>query len=95
MRGCLLGVDFLKSHALGNTPKIGKKVAIIGGGNTAIDCARTAVRLGCEVTVIYRRTQNEMPAEALEVQAAIHEGVEFHISAIPWNTWAKVAASTA
>ncbi len=78
LQGCLLGVDFLKSHALGNTPKIGKKVAIVGGGNTAIDCARTAVRLGCEVTVIYRRTQNEMPAEALEVQAAIHEGVEFH-----------------
>ncbi len=78
LQGCLLGVDFLKAHALGNAPKLGKKVAIVGGGNTAIDCARTAIRLGCEVTVIYRRTQNEMPAEAEEVQAAIHEGVEFH-----------------
>lgn len=78
LEGCLLGVDFLKSHALGNAPKLGKKVAVIGGGNTAIDCARTALRLGSEVSVIYRRTQNEMPAEALEVQAAIKEGIQFH-----------------
>lgn len=76
--GCYLGVDFLKAHALGNTPPLGKRVAIVGGGNTAIDCARTAIRLGCEVSVIYRRTRDEMPAEADEIADAIHEGVQFH-----------------
>ena len=76
--GCYLGVDFLKAHSLGHTPSLGKKVAIVGGGNTAIDCARTAIRLGCEVSVIYRRTKDEMPAEPFEIEAAGHEGVVFH-----------------
>ena len=78
LAGCYLGVDFLKAHSLGNTPSLGKKVAIVGGGNTAIDCARTAIRLGCEVSVIYRRTKAEMPAEAFEIEAAEREGVVFH-----------------
>jgi formate dehydrogenase major subunit len=74
--GCYLGVDFLKAHALGEAPKLGKKVAVVGGGNTAIDCARTALRLGSEVTIIYRRTRDEMPAEPYEIEAAVHEGVK-------------------
>ena len=78
LEGCYLGVDFLKERSLGNTPALGKKVAIVGGGNTAIDCARTAIRLGCEVSVIYRRTKDEMPAEAFEIDAAEQEGVVFH-----------------
>lgn len=78
LQGCYLGVDFLKAHSLGNTPPLGKKVAIVGGGNTAIDCARTSIRLGCEVSVIYRRTKDEMPAEPFEIEAAEHEGVIFH-----------------
>lgn len=78
LEGCYLGVDFLKAHALKNTPDLGKKVAIVGGGNTAIDCARTAIRLGCEVSLIYRRTKEEMPAEPFEIEAAEHEGVKFH-----------------
>lgn len=78
LTGCYLGVDFLKAHSLGHTPVLGKKVAIVGGGNTAIDCARTAIRLGCEVSVIYRRTKAEMPAEPFEIEAAGHEGVVFH-----------------
>ncbi len=78
LQGCYLGVDFLKAHSLGNTPALGKKVAVVGGGNTAIDCARTAVRLGCEVSIIYRRTKSEMPAEPFEIEAAEQEGVEFH-----------------
>ncbi|MDY0338101.1 MAG: FAD-dependent oxidoreductase, partial [Candidatus Cloacimonadaceae bacterium] len=49
LKGCYLGVDFLKAHAKGHSPEIGKKVAIVGGGNTAIDCARTCIRLGAEV----------------------------------------------
>lgn len=78
LQGCYLGVDYLKAHALGNTPETGKKVAIVGGGNTAIDCARTALRLGSEVSVIYRRTKAEMPADDFEIEAAENEGVKFH-----------------
>ncbi len=77
LEGCYLGVDFLKSHALGFSPALGRKVAVVGGGNTAIDCARTSLRLGAEVTIIYRRTREEMPAEAFEIDAAEHEGVRF------------------
>jgi len=83
LEGCLLGVDFLKAHALGNSPELGKKVAIVGGGNTAIDCARTAIRKGCEVSLIYRRTKEEMPAEPFEIEACEHEGVTFYYLANP------------
>ncbi|MFA6721205.1 MAG: FAD-dependent oxidoreductase, partial [Candidatus Cloacimonadaceae bacterium] len=83
LTGCHLGVDFLKAHSLGNTVDLGNKVAVVGGGNTAIDCARTAIRLGCEVSVIYRRTKDEMPAEAFEIEAAGHEGVVFHFLCNP------------
>ena len=78
LQGCYLGVDFLKAHAKGHTPVTGKKVAIVGGGNTAIDCARTCIRLGAEVSIIYRRTKDEMPAEKFEIEAAESEGVKFH-----------------
>lgn len=81
--GCYLGVDFLKSHAKGQTPDLGKKVAVVGGGNTAIDCARTAIRLGCDVSIIYRRTKDEMPAELFEIDAAMQEGVKFHFLCNP------------
>ena len=54
----------------------GKQVVVVGGGNTAIDAARTAVRLGAAVTLVYRRSRNEMPAEAAEIDAALAEGVE-------------------
>jgi formate dehydrogenase major subunit len=77
LKGCLLGVDFLKAHAMGNAPELGERVAIVGGGNTAIDCARTAIRKGCKVSLIYRRTKEEMPADAFEIEASEHEGVEF------------------
>jgi len=77
LNGVYLGVDFLKNVALDDVPPLGKKVAVIGGGNTAIDCARTALRLGCEVTIIYRRTRHEMPAEEFEIDAAEKEGVKF------------------
>lgn len=83
LTGCFLGVDFLKAHALNQAPAIGKKVAIVGGGNTAIDCARTSVRLGSEVTIIYRRTREEMPAEPFEIDAAEHEGCRFFMLSNP------------
>ncbi len=83
LKGCYLGVDFLKKHALGEKQELGNNVAIIGGGNTAIDCARTVKRLGKNVTLIYRRTRSEMPAEAYEVDAAEKEGVKFHFLTNP------------
>lgn len=78
LQGVFLGVDYLKSVALGTSPDLGKRVAIIGGGNTAIDCARTAKRHGADVTVIYRRTREEMPADGFEIDAAYEEGVVFY-----------------
>lgn len=70
------GIDFLRSVALRNPVKLGKKVAVIGGGNTAMDACRSAVRLGAEeVYVIYRRTRAEMPAEKVEIDEAEEEGV--------------------
>ena len=77
LSGVIHGIHFLKSVNLHRYVDIGKTVAIIGGGNTAIDSARTAVRLGAEkVMILYRRTRDSMPAYAQEVQAAIEEGVE-------------------
>lgn len=75
--GCYLGVDYLKDAATEHKYVTGKHVAIIGGGNTAIDCARTALRLGAQVTLIYRRTMAEMPAEEYEIEEAKNEGVKF------------------
>lgn len=72
------GIDFLRTVALGEPMEIGKTVAIVGGGNTAMDACRTAVRLGAEnVYVIYRRTRDEMPAEDVEIVEAEEEGVQF------------------
>lgn len=75
--GCYLGVDYLKDLAMDHQLVTGKKVAVVGGGNTAIDCARSARRLGAEVTLIYRRTKEEMPAEAFEIHEAEQEGIHF------------------
>ena len=82
--GVLDGVGFLRTVALGQQFKIGKKVAIIGGGNSAIDCARIALRVGSsDVTIVYRRTRAEMPAAPEEVEAAIHEGIKIVFLAAP------------
>ena len=70
------GIDFLREVALGNRPPIGKNVAVCGGGNTAMDACRVAVRLGAEnVYVIYRRTKDEMPADPQEILESEEEGV--------------------
>ncbi len=72
------GIDFLEHLGLGERPAIGERVAVCGGGNTAMDCCRTAVRLGAkEVYVVYRRTRAEMPAADVEIEEAIEEGVTF------------------
>ena len=62
---------------------IGKKVAVVGGGNVAMDAARTALRLGSEVTVVYRRTEKELPARAEEVHHALEEGIVFNMLTNP------------
>lgn len=72
------GIDFLRVVALKQEINIGDKVVICGGGNTAMDACRTAVRLGAkEVYCVYRRTRNEMPAEDIEITEAEEEGVQF------------------
>ncbi len=84
LKGCYTGIDFLQQIGLGRTVPIGKRCAVIGGGNTAIDCVRTLVRLGAEeVFIIYRRTRAEMPANEVEILAAEHEGVKFQFLAAP------------
>lgn len=76
--GVLGGIDFLREVNEGKRPDIGNKVAVVGGGNTAMDACRTARRLGAEdVYVIYRRTRDEMPAEKIEIDEAEEEGVTF------------------
>ncbi|MBE6900217.1 MAG: FAD-binding protein [Ruminococcaceae bacterium] len=78
LAGVFGGIDFLREVNSGNIPEIGKKVAVIGGGNTAMDASRAAIRCGAEeVCVIYRRTREEAPAEDIEIAEAIEEGVSF------------------
>jgi formate dehydrogenase major subunit len=82
--GVLSGIGFLGAVSRDETHPIGETVMVVGGGNTAIDAARTALRLGAkEVTVLYRRTRAEMPAWAMEIHAAEEEGVKLEILAAP------------
>jgi 2-oxoacid:acceptor oxidoreductase delta subunit (pyruvate/2-ketoisovalerate family) len=81
--GIVAGLEFLKAVNRGARPDPGRRVAVIGGGNTAMDCARTALRLGAEPVVVYRRTRAEMPAIAQEVDEAVREGIEFVFLAAP------------
>jgi NADPH-dependent glutamate synthase beta subunit-like oxidoreductase len=82
-KGIYNALDFLHQINADKNPKIGKKIAVIGGGNSAIDCARSSRRLGAEVTVVYRRTENEMPAHWEEIEMAKEEGVQFLFLANP------------
>ena len=83
MEGVFTGIDFLREVNLGNKPMIGKAVAVIGGGNVAIDVARAAVRLGAKTTIVYRRDRDAMPAADDEIEEAIEEGVKFKFLAAP------------
>jgi NADPH-dependent glutamate synthase beta subunit-like oxidoreductase len=77
-------IDFLRRVALGDRQLPGKKAIVIGGGNVAIDAARTCLRLGCEsVMLAYRRTRAEMPADEEEIEQAEEEGVRFEFLNIP------------
>ncbi|MBW2207476.1 MAG: FAD-dependent oxidoreductase [Deltaproteobacteria bacterium] len=82
--GILDAIDFLKEVNLGKRELPGKRMVIIGGGNVAIDAARTALRLGCEeVSIVYRRSREEMPAYPEEIEDALAEGVKIHYLTSP------------
>ncbi len=83
LTGILDGLSFLRTINSGETITTGKLVAVIGGGNTAVDCARTAKRLGGDVKLVYRRTRREMPAADEEIEALLHEGVEIEFLTTP------------
>ncbi|OPY01666.1 MAG: Glutamate synthase (NADPH) small chain [Syntrophorhabdus sp. PtaB.Bin184] len=77
LQGVYHGVSFLKAVNLGSAPSIGERVVVIGGGNVAVDAARTVQRMGAkEVTIVYRRSKDEMPAYPGEIEAATVEGVK-------------------
>jgi formate dehydrogenase major subunit len=80
----LAGIEFLERVARGNAPPLGDHVAVVGGGNTAMDCARSAIRLGARnVRVLYRRSRQEMPCLMEEVEAAEAEGVHIGLLVAP------------
>ncbi len=82
--GVVGAVEFLRAFNLGEEVEVGRRVAVVGGGNAAIDAARTALRLGAEkVTIVYRRSRVEMPANEEEIEEAEHEGVEILYLANP------------
>ena len=82
--GVISSIDFLRAVALGDRKQPGHRVIIIGGGNVAIDAARTSLRLGCQsVTIVYRRTETEMPADREEVEQAEEEGIHFSFLTVP------------
>ncbi len=82
--GVRSGIDFLAAVSRDETLAIGREVIVVGGGNTAIDAARTALRLGAEsVTILYRRSREQMPAWDEEIEDALHEGVKLETMAAP------------
>jgi len=81
--GVMAGLEFLENVNTGKQVEVGKKVIVVGGGNTAMDVSRSAMRMGADVTVVYRRTRAEMPAIEDEVVEAMEEGVKFKFLATP------------
>ena len=91
--GSMSGVDFLKRVNQGERPELGAEVAVIGGGNVAMDVARAAVRLGSGVTVYYRRSEAEMPADRDELEEAKAEGIRFRCLSAPVEILGDAAVS--
>ncbi|MFH1328682.1 MAG: FAD-dependent oxidoreductase [Candidatus Bathyarchaeota archaeon] len=90
LNGVYGGINFLQNVNLGKKVKVGKKVAVIGGGDSAIDVARTARRMGAdEVKIVYRRSRAEMPAEPEEICEAENEGVKIEFLAQPLQVLGK------
>jgi formate dehydrogenase major subunit len=84
LAGVRSGIEFLGSVSRNESQTIGRDVIVVGGGNTAIDASRTALRLGAEsVTILYRRSKDQMPAWAEEIEDALEEGVKLEVMAAP------------
>lgn len=84
LQGVIHGVTFMRMVNLGEDLKIGEKVAVVGGGNTAMDTARSSFRLGArEVSILYRRTREEMPVDARELEQVEEEGIKIHYLTSP------------
>ena len=81
--GVIDAVEFLRDINLGREVKIGDKVIVVGGGNSAVDAARVAKRLGKDTRIFYRRTKAEMPALKSEIEEAIHEGIDIQFLSAP------------
>ncbi|MBF0435451.1 MAG: FAD-dependent oxidoreductase [Magnetococcales bacterium] len=81
--GVMGGIDFLRKVVLKEPVNVGTRVAVLGGGDTAMDCCRVALRMGAQVTLLYRRTQAEMPCSPWEQEEAHEEGVEFRFLTAP------------
>jgi formate dehydrogenase major subunit len=80
LEGVIPATDLLRDVNLGKEVKLGEKVAVIGGGNVAMDAVRTSLRLGAKkVILVYRRAEEQMPADPLEVEESREEGVEYHL----------------
>jgi NADH-quinone oxidoreductase subunit F len=95
--GVLHSLEYLRALNLGKKPPVGKRVVVVGGGNSAIDAARVALRdKNCqEVTIFYRRTKAEMPALTEEIEAAIEEGIDIQFLVAPVNVVTSYGKATA
>lgn len=83
LKGVFRGTEFLKDLNSGQRIDLGKKVIVVGGGNSAVDCARVARRMGSEVTILYRREKHDMPAIPEDIEAAEKEGVHIDCLSVP------------
>lgn len=90
LEGVASGIKFLENYHFGKEVRVEGKIIVVGGGNTAIDAARTSLRSGAEsVTIVYRRSRNEMPANPVEIIAAEEEGIEFCFLSAPHRIMSK------
>ncbi len=83
LEGVTTGLRFLELNNMGQSPSVGKKLMVVGGGNTAIDTARSAKRLGADPFIVYRRSKEEMPAVPEEIEEAEHEGIPINFLTNP------------
>jgi NADPH-dependent glutamate synthase beta subunit-like oxidoreductase len=89
VEGVIDPIEFLKKYNLEGKAEVGKKVAVVGGGNTAFDAARTAWRLGADVTILYRRTRSEMPANTEDIEEALEEGIKIEELTLPIEAFSE------
>ncbi|MGB8953696.1 MAG: FAD-dependent oxidoreductase [Candidatus Aminicenantales bacterium] len=87
--GVIDPIEFLKEINRNGRATVGKKIAVVGGGNTAVDAARAAWRLGADVTILYRRTRNEMPAIQEEIDEALKEGIKIEFLTLPLEAYSE------